>query len=260
MLNPNTPINIDTLFSEFKAELSINKDNAFNKEHTYLIDIILNESTDPKKLPYTEIFSPQKLQEWGAERINQCLILARGDFRSPDEILKAGGFHPNFTNPNTIISRHGDNILDLWYHRASATGSGFVSCSASMNAAFIAADGARREHGYSANTAAYVYLVKATGAIRSIAGINAVLDNEYEYTIAGSIDAKDIIAFRQIPRNFKNYERSSIFISNEFLNMHPEKIQIILDAYLQDYESFSKAFKTYNDNNSVIQTQKLKTR
>ncbi len=102
------------------------------------------------------------------------------------------GFHPNITNPNTVYSRQGADILNVWYHRAGATGSGFISCTDSMKAANKAAYDARIGN---LNIDTYVYLVKATGVLNPGRGGGEVIDNEYEYSVAGGIDADDIVAF-----------------------------------------------------------------
>src|SRR3990167_6933342 len=225
-------------FTEIKVKVDPNKKIGFSEKE---INIILTEDIEPQKLPYAEIYTPSKLNQIGAVRHNNCIIVARGDKRSPKEVIGMGGFHPQFTNPESK-SKEGEEILDIASHRVTAQGSGVVSYTSDMNVA--------KDFGLNINQDGYVYLAKVTGAITDAA---RQLIAEKEYSVPGGTDAEDIVAFRKVDSAIPDIEDidsndsideiygpdfggTSIFISNDFIEKYPHVVDKIIDIYLQDNE------------------------
>ena len=223
-------------FIELKVEEKSDKkvDNS-----TKTLDIVLVQSIPPSKLPYADIYTQDKLAEIKAERFNQCMILARGDSRSITAISYAGGFHPQYTNPETKLAKQGKDILDVIQHRRLVEGSGLVSFTSDIEVAKNFSVGEEK---------GFVYFVKVTGAIGPSPMIN---HQESEFSVPGGVDAKNIVAFRALNSQIQDIEDimdndtdvsevsfsgSSIYISRQFIKDYPDRVGDLIDSILQKNE------------------------
>jgi hypothetical protein len=227
------------LFTEFKVNLDSNDPYRYGENNKQIKIITLktkdNESILPSNLPYAGFFTSSYLNsaKIQAQRVSECIVIARGDSRLPEEIFSSGGFHPQFTNPLAQDkARTGDDILDVAKHREDSPGSGLVSCSSNMHDALTFSAG-KDDRGA-------VYFVKVRGAIDP----GKVLDSESEYSVPGGMDAEDIVAYRltslgldETGRTVSGFHGSSIFISHHFLKNYPGEVNTLIDNFLQHNET-----------------------
>lgn len=202
--------------------------------------IFLSNNISPKNLPYAEVYTPEILQGDGLQRINRYMVVARGDSRSPNELLAAGGFHPQATNPYSS-QKFGEDILNVASHRESAWGSGLVAFSSSLTVALNIPE------------SRYVYLAKAAGVIGPHAKHYA---EEKECSQPGGLDFEDVIAFR-VKLTSKSFEHSPIFVSKSFETSHPTKIKSVIGSYLRSDEC-CKINDTLISQNDAISSPEMK--
>lgn len=208
------PRKIANLFTPYKVNVDSSINELQRKLYANSIMIPLPHHVRHKMLPYSDVYTDAALRNAGLERFAQSLLVARADRRSPQEILNAGGFHPQATNPDDLNAKCSLTILDVMSHRDTAKGSGLVSFSSSMQVVMTM-------------SSRCTYLVKVLGAI----GPHAEhMEEEKEYSVPGGVDAEDIAAFRI------KMEYAPIFVSNAFLVAHPEMTPHIIAAYLREDE------------------------
>lgn len=202
------------------------------------IQIELSGSIAFSSLPYSDILSEEKLAKSGYKRINKSIVVARGDGRSPQQIIEAGGFHPY----GAITGQYKEpkEILDVEAHRYHSDGSGFVSCTGDMrvakNFSFTGPTDSIQLKAQLKNVG-YVYLIMVTGAVGP--GHGTMFKFEKEYSVPAGIDAQQIIAHREVrDLKMRDFKGSSIFVNLDFIKRYPDpKLwKKIVSAYLMDDE------------------------
>ncbi|MDX1837305.1 hypothetical protein [Legionella taurinensis] len=196
------------------------KDNAAETD----IDIALGKVIDPEKLPYHDYYNQTYLNKIGARRINQCIVVARGDITPPEKFFETGSILPKGVLTGQFKDQ--ETILDVPSHRVTSDGSGVLSCTKSVEVAKNFSQSNKVLGG------GYVYLLKGTGAISP----TQFAVGEKEYSIPGGVDAIDIIGFRQVPLGKVDFSGSTIYISKDFIAQYPEKAELTLKVYLEKNE------------------------
>lgn len=192
------------------------------------IDIPLGKAIEPEKLPYHEFYDKAYLERIGGHRVNQCIVLARGDITPPEVFFETGSILPNGILKEKFTET--ERILDVASHRVTSEGSGVLSCTKSVEVAKNFSQSGKEVGG------GYVYLVKGTGAISPI----QFAAQEKEYSLPGGIDAIDIIGFRQVPPGKFNFSGSTIYLNKDFIAQYPDKAEKTLQTYLEKSESLSQ--------------------
>jgi hypothetical protein len=207
------------------------------------LPIILKKDLDPATLPYADVLRfPVSNSEEDAyhppqqiHRLSMCIVLARGDSRSPQELLAVGGMHPPITNPN--YSHDGadySKVLNIYWHRAlDGRQSGFLSLTSDLRVAKDYAGGNQK------GQYTYVYLIKASGALsRDISRF----DGSIEFNIPGGVDFEDIIAYRRI----KNGEfQDEIHIRKTFLQQYPAILSKVKSAFSLPQDTVLASFPCF---------------
>jgi hypothetical protein len=219
--NKESKNDLSNLFLEIKVTKSNSPVSADLKDSKE-ISIILTKHIDAEKLPYadTEQLGEAYLKSIGARRFNNCMIVARGDTRSPKEIFEVGGFHPKFTAPGSVAKSEIKDVLDVVSHRGATEGSGLVSYTVDPSIA----------RSFGSDEGGYFYLAKATGAVGP--SEQDFYKKEKEYSVPGGVDAEDIVAVRKVKQGEAGSFEESIFISKAFIEKYPERVPEVIHACL----------------------------
>lgn len=207
------PKRLIDLFTPHKVFIDESVSEFRRRTYAESIMFALPHQVPHEALPYANTYTPDVLKDAGVTRINQTIVVARADRRSPEEILEAGGFHPQATNPKST-PKCNSVVLDVTSHRMTAAGSGLVSFSSSMRVA-------------KSTMARFVYLAKTIGAISHDEKDHL---QEFEYSVPGGVDASAIIAFHPKVRH------APIFLCKAFEEAHPDKIACALSAFLAPHQ------------------------
>jgi hypothetical protein len=241
------PSELTNLFEEYKVTKS-DVQPCYNKDdfRSPYINFVVKTDIDSDSLPYHEVYAGNPiLQE---NRYHDCRIVCRGETRSPEELRKAGGFNPQFTNPNTRPDEFPkkEDILNPLRHRRSSHGSGLVSFTSDPN---IAHSFGKDPWTYGFKFALhrflypeyYVYSVKVTGAFGPYFKEHDNAPYQSEYTVPGGAEFDDIACFRKckIKRSSSNSytECSSLFFKKSFIEKHPTLVRRVAEANLTRNES-----------------------
>lgn len=237
-------------FREFKVEVKndLQEEDVAN-ESQKKIQIILTERIEPTRLPYFNEVK-QYIRDYNGDpiitasvtRLNQCMVLARGEAISPEELFEIGGFHPAASATGLYATT--EKLLNFLDHRLGVEypyGTGFTSFTSSITVAK-----------HFAGPQQHVYLAKTTGPVTPIRDAEHGKDHfgEDEYSVPGGVDAVDVIAYRKLDKDNSFYRGhdfhgSSIFIKEEFIQQYPYAVGDIIAFYLQPNERYCTPSTTY---------------
>lgn len=211
---------------------------------------VILEPVSSDALPYKNVLKAEELKKFNLERLPQTMILLKKDEASPEQIIKEkGGFHPKKPFADSSSADISSMLHVLTVPGASAKDNGFISCTSSLSTL----------KNSNKNRGDYLYMVAATGPVvhqssslsekktSSFIPAHALQEilqeakrqntsaTEY-YNVPGSIDAKDIIAFRKDATVAKEHDHSRssspLYIKKDFIKQFPSYLSYILKSFL----------------------------
>ena len=199
-------------FTELKLDINGTRSaTPFDKD----IDIILSVDLPENTLPLANIYTSSKLFELDLIRINQCLVLARGESRMPEELIEHGYITKEAEIPKPNAA---DNSKLVNYSLRKAN---LLKLTKEINSVISTAE--KNEYGC-------IYLAKIAGPLVMR---NAVNNEAAEYFAPDEITLNDIIAFRRFTNRHPD---GSIFVDHEFMRNNPQHVDNLIDSLLRNNE------------------------